>query len=154
MFPCGIPFLFLLAVTLVAKVASAWNVTVTFYKNAEFKGASYAWTITETQLCYNLACFDNQASSVKWEGIPALGEFKGKSLIAFFTGHGCKKDSRDWPTDGVINGIKDNYPMNFGLDGIDDAVSSLLSGRTTRNSRTARRRLVRGARTKIYSLVR
>lgn len=36
--PCGIPFLFLLAVTLVAKVASAWNVTVTFYKNAEFKG--------------------------------------------------------------------------------------------------------------------
>ncbi|KAG2766571.1 hypothetical protein PC129_g11542 [Phytophthora cactorum] len=109
-----------------ANSASAWSGLVTFYENAEFGGSKYEWNITETQLCYNLACFDNKASSVKWEGLPKTGNFHGKSRIAFFTGHDCGDDSRDWPTDGVINGKKDNYPMDFSLDGIDDAVSSFI----------------------------
>ncbi|ETI41999.1 hypothetical protein F441_12771 [Phytophthora nicotianae CJ01A1] len=100
--------------------ASAWSGLVTFYENVEFAGSKYEWNITETQLCYNLACFDNKASSVKWDGLPKTGNFHGKSRIAFFTGKDCSGDSRDWPTD------EDNYPMDFTLDGINDAVSSFI----------------------------
>ncbi|KAG7382524.1 hypothetical protein PHYPSEUDO_004791 [Phytophthora pseudosyringae] len=106
--------------------ASAWTGLVTFFKTADFSGSEYEWKITETQLCYNLACFDNKVSSVKWEGLPEFGKFNGKSRIAFFTGHDCTGDSRDWPADGVINGKKDNYPMDFSVDGINDAVSSFI----------------------------
>ncbi|KAH7482015.1 hypothetical protein PRNP1_010647 [Phytophthora ramorum] len=116
----------ILLLTFLANSVSAWNATVTFYKNAEFEGSAYAWGITETQLCYNLSCFDNKASSVKWTGLPETGSFDGKSRIAFFTGKDCTGDHRDWPTDGVINGKKDNYPMDFTLDGIDDSVSSFV----------------------------
>ncbi|KAG1684666.1 hypothetical protein DVH05_024686 [Phytophthora capsici] len=104
--------------------ASAWRGSVTFYTNAEFSGLKYEWNITEAQLCYNLACFDNKASSVKWEGLPKAGSYNGKSRIAFFTGRDCTGFNANWPTDGVINGKKDNYPMNFHLDGIDGQVSS------------------------------
>lgn len=117
-----IPAVFVLLIN----CTSAWNGTVTFYKNVEFDGSEYAWAITETQLCYNLACFDNKASSVKWHGLPKTGNFNGNSRIAFFTARDCTGDSRDWPTDGVTNGKKDNYPMDFTLDGINDAVSSFI----------------------------
>ncbi|KAL3669377.1 hypothetical protein V7S43_005773 [Phytophthora oleae] len=112
------------SVVLLTSSASAWTGSVTFYKNAEFSGSKYEWNLTESQLCYNLACFDNKASSVKWEGLPKAGSYNGKSRIAFFIGRACTGFSVSWPTDGVINGKKDNYPMDFHLDGIDDGISS------------------------------
>ncbi|GMF34472.1 unnamed protein product [Phytophthora lilii] len=115
-------------------VASAWYGTVTFHSKAYFKGSSYPWGISETQRCYNLACWDNKASSVKWEGLPKTGSFNGKARIAFFTGKDCTGDSRDWPTDGVINGKKGNYPQDFTLDGINDAVTSFIVWETTKKT--------------------
>ncbi|POM62394.1 hypothetical protein PHPALM_28456 [Phytophthora palmivora] len=116
----------IISVALLTEAVLAWTGQVTFYQNAEFSGSEYEWNITETQLCYNLACFNNKASSVKWGGLPKTGNFNGKSRIAFFTGRDCAGDSRDWPTDGMINDKKDNYPMDFSLDDIDDAVSSFI----------------------------
>ncbi|ETI42010.1 hypothetical protein F441_12749 [Phytophthora nicotianae CJ01A1] len=109
-----------------ANLASAWYGTVTFYSDVYFKGSTYPWGISKTQRCYNLACWDNRASSVKWEGLPTKGSFNGESRIAFFTGKDCTGDSRDWPTDGYINDIKGNYPQDFTLDKINDAVSSFI----------------------------
>jgi hypothetical protein len=121
----GIPAILLL-VHLLFSTTLAWSGKVTFYKNANFEGLAYEWPVTETQLCYNLSCFDNKASSIKWEGLPAFGQFKRTSRIAFFTGRDCTGESRDWPTDGVINGKKENYPLDLAIDGIDDAISSFV----------------------------
>ncbi|KAF4128089.1 hypothetical protein GN958_ATG22742 [Phytophthora infestans] len=121
-----LPFVLLFCSEFLAKSTSAWSGLVTFYEDVEFDGAKHEWNITETQLCYNLACFDDKASSVKWEGLPKIGGFHGKSRIAFFTGQDCSGKSRNWTTDGVVNGKKDNYPMDFSLDGINDAVSSFI----------------------------
>ncbi|OWZ21194.1 hypothetical protein PHMEG_0004287 [Phytophthora megakarya] len=43
--------------------------------------------------------------------LPKTGNFNDKSRIAIFIGKDCTGDSHDWPTDGVINDMKDNYPM-------------------------------------------
>ncbi|EGZ07354.1 hypothetical protein PHYSODRAFT_528904 [Phytophthora sojae] len=104
----------------------AWYGVVTFYQDTEFEGTDFPWGITMTQRCYNLGCFNDKASSVKWEGLPTTGVFNGQARIAFFTGKECTGDSRDWPTDGVINEKEGNYPMNFKLDGINDAISSFM----------------------------
>ncbi|EGZ07345.1 hypothetical protein PHYSODRAFT_528482 [Phytophthora sojae] len=119
-------FLTLSTLLLLVNSVSAWYGTVTFYQDVEFKGSKYEWGISKTHRCYNLACWDNRASSVKWDGLPTVGSFDGKARIAFFTGKDCTGDSRDWPTNGVINGKKDNYPMDFTLDKINDAVSSFI----------------------------
>uniref|UniRef100_H3GPH3 3-hydroxyacyl-CoA dehydrogenase NAD binding domain-containing protein n=1 Tax=Phytophthora ramorum TaxID=164328 RepID=H3GPH3_PHYRM len=104
-----------------------------FYANlGQFEGATYPWGISKTQRCYNLSCWDNRASSVKWEGLPTSGSFSGKSRIAFFTGKDCTGDSRDWPTDGYINDKKGNYPMDFTLDGINDGISSFIVWETSK----------------------
>ncbi|KAG2815649.1 hypothetical protein PC119_g14174 [Phytophthora cactorum] len=87
-----------------------------------------------TQRCYNLGCFNDKASSVKWEGLPTTGAFNGQSRIAFFTGKECTGDSRDWPTDGVINDKEGNYPMDFSLDGINDAISSFMIWETSKKA--------------------
>ncbi|KAH7482023.1 hypothetical protein KRP22_012427 [Phytophthora ramorum] len=112
--------------------ATAWYGTVKFYADVEFEGATYPWGISKTQRCYNLSCWDNRASSVKWEGLPTSGSFSGKSRIAFFTGKDCTGDSRDWPTDGYINDKKGNYPMDFTLDGINDGISSFIVWETSK----------------------
>ncbi|KAE8898980.1 hypothetical protein PF005_g21483 [Phytophthora fragariae] len=99
---------------------------VTFYADVNFEGFYVEWDMAETQMCTNLACYDNRASSVKWEGLPTVGSFSGKARIAFFTRENCTGDSRDWPTDAHVNGIKGNYPSDFTLDGINDAVMSFM----------------------------
>lgn len=119
---------------LLNSVVSAWYGTVKFYADVEFKGTMYPWGISKTQRCYNLSCFDNRASSVKWDGLPTKGDFNGKSRIAFFTGKDCTGDSRDWPTDGYSNNKKGNYPMDFTLDGINDKVSSFIVWETSKKT--------------------
>ncbi|KAF4317415.1 hypothetical protein BBO99_00008059 [Phytophthora kernoviae] len=121
-----------LAITVLSLLAfftnsvSAWYGTVTFYQDAYFEGPKFPWGISKTQRCYNLSCWENKASSVKWEGLLTTGTFSGKARIAFFTGRGCTGESRDWPTNDVINGKKGNYPHDFKLDGINDNISSFV----------------------------
>ncbi|KAL3669388.1 hypothetical protein V7S43_005784 [Phytophthora oleae] len=113
-------------------VVSAWYGTVTFYSDVYFKGPTYPWGISKSQRCYNLACWDNRASSVKWEGLPTKGSFNGKSRIAFFTEKDCKGDSRDWPT------YEGNYPQDFTLDKINDDVSSFIVWETSKKTTNGR----------------
>ncbi|KAK1930468.1 hypothetical protein P3T76_014139 [Phytophthora citrophthora] len=113
--------------TFLNNVVSAWYGTVTFYSDVDFDGPKYPWGISKTQQCYNLSCWDNRASSVKWEGLPKKGSFDGKSRIAFFTEKNCKGDIRHWPTD-----VDGHYPKDFTLDGVNDAVTSFMVWETSK----------------------
>ncbi|OWY94410.1 hypothetical protein PHMEG_00035874 [Phytophthora megakarya] len=107
--------------------ASAWYGTVTFYQDVEFKGSTYPWGISKTQRCYNLACWDNKASSVKWKGLPSKGSFSDKSRIAFYTDGNCKGDVRHWPTDAADDdGDTGHYPKDFTLDFVNDKITSFM----------------------------
>ncbi|RLN95833.1 hypothetical protein BBJ28_00000715 [Nothophytophthora sp. Chile5] len=55
-----------------------------------------------------------------------MGAFESQSRLAVFAGPDCTGTSRDWPADGFINGEKDNYPLDFMIDGINDDVSSFM----------------------------
>ncbi|KAG6616991.1 uncharacterized protein IUM83_04759 [Phytophthora cinnamomi] len=110
-------FLFFVLLLLGGQV-SAWNGEVTFYSDVKFEGPKYHWGFSKAQRCFNLACWDNRALSVKWKGLPTVGSFSGKARIAFYVGQNCTGDSRDWSTN------EDNYPQDFTLDGINNAVSS------------------------------
>ncbi|RLN86902.1 hypothetical protein BBJ28_00025087 [Nothophytophthora sp. Chile5] len=117
---------------LLAESVSAWYGVVTFYNDVWHEGQEFPWGIAVTQKCYNLSCFNKKASSVKWEGLPEKGSFDGKSRIAFFIGKECTGTSRDWPADGFINNKKKNYPLDFALDGINDAISSFMIWETSK----------------------
>lgn len=117
---------FLLFALLLGNSVSVMHGTVTFYADVNFEGFDVDWDISHTQRCYNLACWNNQASSVKWNSLPMTGSFSGKARIAFFTRQNCTGDSRDWPTDALVNGTEGNYPSDFTLDGINDAVMSFI----------------------------
>ncbi|KAE8966781.1 hypothetical protein PR003_g29360 [Phytophthora rubi] len=114
-----------IAVTLVFALltssVSAWYGTVTFYQDVDFDGSTFPWGITKSQRCYNLACWDNKASSVKWKGLPSKGSINGQSRIAFYTDKNCKGDVRHWPTD--VNG---HYPKDFTLDFVNDQITSFM----------------------------
>ncbi|KAG7385924.1 hypothetical protein PHYBOEH_008857 [Phytophthora boehmeriae] len=116
---------------------SAWYGTVAIYQDAYFEGPKFPWGITNTQRCHYLSCWNDKASSVKWEGLPTTGTFNGKARIVFFAGKNCTGTSRDWPTDGVINGKNDNYPQDFKLDGINDDVASFMIWENSKSTKNA-----------------
>ncbi|KAE8962744.1 hypothetical protein PR003_g30712, partial [Phytophthora rubi] len=102
---------------------SAWSGTVTFYKNQghDDSAGTYTYDIDQSQECVNLSCYNDRASSVKWSDIVKWGAFDGQSRIAFYTGKDCTGTVRDW----AIKQPK-GYPLNFSLDGIDNAISSFM----------------------------
>ncbi|RLN96533.1 hypothetical protein BBJ28_00003465 [Nothophytophthora sp. Chile5] len=112
---------------------SAWYGEVTFYHDIYFDNVKYPWGINISQKCFNLSCFNDKASSIKWEGLPNTGSFDGKSRIAFYTGRDCTGTSRDWPTDAYTNNVKNNYPEDLSLDGINDDISSFMVWETSKN---------------------
>jgi hypothetical protein len=114
------------ALLLLTNMASAWYGTVTFYQDVDFDGSKYPWGISKSQRCYNLACWNEKASSVKWEGLPSKGVFDDEARIAFFTDKDCKGDVRHWPTD--VNG---HYPKDFTLDFVNDKVTSFMVWETS-----------------------
>jgi hypothetical protein len=117
------------ALLLLANVVSAWYGTVTFYQDVNFDGTEYPWGVSQTQHCYNLSCWNEKASSVKWEGLPSSGSFDGKSRIAFYTDTNCKGDVRHWPTD-----VDGHYPEDFTLDGVNDKVTSFMIWETSKKA--------------------
>jgi len=122
--PSFVAFAFLF----LANVVSAWYGTVTFYEDVGFEGQSYPWDVWKTQHCYNLACWDNKASSVKWKNLPSKGSLHGESRIAFYTDKDCKGDVRHWPTE--VNG---HYAEDLTLDGVNDKVTSFMIWETSKS---------------------
>ncbi|GMF60574.1 unnamed protein product [Phytophthora fragariaefolia] len=101
------------------------GIGVTFYNNwwlDDSKG-TYTYHIDDSQVCVNLSCFNDRATSAKWSGIVNWGAFNGHSRIAFFTGKDCTGTVRDWDT--KVKSSK-GFPGNFFLDGIDNDISSFI----------------------------
>ncbi|KAG7385925.1 hypothetical protein PHYBOEH_008858 [Phytophthora boehmeriae] len=117
----GTTALTIFALALLTNFVSAWYGTVKFYQDVEFEGNTFPWGISKTQRCYNLSCWNDKASSIKWSGLPTKGSFDGKSRIAFFTGKDCTGESREWATDQ-----DDDSPKDLTQDGINDKVSSFI----------------------------
>ncbi|KAF1779625.1 hypothetical protein GQ600_3117 [Phytophthora cactorum] len=46
-------------------------------------GPEFPWGITQTQRCYNLGCFNDKASSVKWEGLPTTARSTVNRVLRF-----------------------------------------------------------------------
>ncbi|KAF4128082.1 hypothetical protein GN958_ATG22735 [Phytophthora infestans] len=102
---------------------------VDLYQDAYFKHKVARVRNVQSDICYNLACLvtDNVVTSVKWSGLPETGKaFKRESsIILFYTDRDCFSDFIAWP---VNTQSRDDlyFPVNFRLDGINDAVSSFM----------------------------
>jgi hypothetical protein len=120
---------------LLANIVSAWYGTVTFFQDVDFKGSEYPYGISQSQRCFQLSCWDNKASSVKWEGLPSSGIYGGKARIAFYTDKYCRGKVRHWPTD--IDGY---YPEDLTLDSLNDQGTSFMVWETSRIVKNGRER--------------
>ncbi|RLN89919.1 hypothetical protein BBJ28_00023930 [Nothophytophthora sp. Chile5] len=109
----------------------AWKGKVHFFADPNF-GATHGeaiYLVSASQKCYNLDKFNDKISSVQWSGLVLKGNNSadGKARIAFFTNMDCGGFVRAWHTE------EKNFPTNFELDGINDAVSSFMIWETSIN---------------------
>ncbi|RLN84440.1 hypothetical protein BBJ28_00012819 [Nothophytophthora sp. Chile5] len=82
--------------------------------------------------CFNLPCFDDQISSVRWVDLPSTGKIHGKSHIAFYTLKNCFGPHVHFPIDDKVNGV--GYPNNvnnFRRYALNDKISSFMIWETS-----------------------
>ncbi|RLN87844.1 hypothetical protein BBJ28_00020774 [Nothophytophthora sp. Chile5] len=102
-------------------ITQASNGTIDFYEGDKYNGIRYSCTAAfRSQVCYNLARFDDKTSPMQWHGLLQGGRGNGYSKIAFFTDSNCEGTVRAWPT------AEQGYPLDLGSDGIDDQISAFI----------------------------
>uniref|UniRef100_K3WLV6 Uncharacterized protein n=1 Tax=Globisporangium ultimum (strain ATCC 200006 / CBS 805.95 / DAOM BR144) TaxID=431595 RepID=K3WLV6_GLOUD len=109
------------SVALLSAPAAAWNGQVTFYENAYFGGNAFTVNLSTSQRCFNLGCFNDRASSIKWSNLVTSSTWGGDyPYIAFYTDANCGGAVREWRI------VENNFPQNLAFDGINDAVTSFM----------------------------
>ncbi|KAE8898836.1 hypothetical protein PF005_g20021 [Phytophthora fragariae] len=99
-----------IAFTISPSVVQAWEGVVILYEKTHFNGQSFPWFINAAQKCYDLSCFNDKVTSIKWQGLPQKGKFNGKAHIAFYKNAGCTGHHLEWTTE------EKNYPIDLTLD--------------------------------------
>ncbi|KAF1318246.1 hypothetical protein FI667_g14077, partial [Globisporangium splendens] len=109
------------SVALLSAPVAAWNGQVTFYENAYFGGNAFTVNLSTSQRCFNLGCFNDRASSVKWSNLVSSSVVgAGYPFIAFYTDVNCGGAVREWKI------VENNFPQNLAFDGINDAITSFM----------------------------
>ncbi|RLN94861.1 hypothetical protein BBJ28_00009090 [Nothophytophthora sp. Chile5] len=119
-------------VLLDSRSVSAGAGSLTFFKGTNFntEDGYYKFGIRWPQECYNIsAAFNDNVSSVKWEGLVQSGAFDGHAKVALYTGADCSGTVLSWPT------TESNFPTNLALDGIDDQLSSFMIWKANKDAR-------------------
>ncbi|KAJ8576884.1 hypothetical protein ON010_g2326 [Phytophthora cinnamomi] len=106
--------------TTTMSTVEAWEGVVIFYEKTHFNGQSFPWFIDTAQKCYDMSCFNDKATSVKWQGLPQKGSFNGKAHIAFYKNSECTGYYLEWTTE------EKNYPLDLTLDKMNDDISSFM----------------------------
>ncbi|KAJ0390627.1 hypothetical protein P43SY_011697 [Pythium insidiosum] len=101
--------------------AAAYNGKVLFYKDGYFAGSVRDFAVTDNFVCVNVdKCFNDKVSSLKWEGIPAMGP-SGRNRVYVFEHVDCEGLSLSfWATNASV--------PRLGPLGINDIVSSFMVG--------------------------
>ncbi|KAF1318245.1 hypothetical protein FI667_g14078, partial [Globisporangium splendens] len=116
------------SVALLSAPVAAWNGQVTFYENAYFGGNAFTVNLSTSQRCFNLGCFNERASSVKWSNLIRNGAFNGYSEIAFFSDADCNGDRKSWRI------ADNNFPQNLVLDNLNDRITSFMIWENSRSN--------------------
>lgn len=62
--------------------------SVELYEHPNYEGFNMVMPIKAFDTCYNIDCFDNTASSAKWD-LPPAGNFDHHGYLAIFTDKDC-----------------------------------------------------------------
>uniref|UniRef100_K3WLV7 Uncharacterized protein n=1 Tax=Globisporangium ultimum (strain ATCC 200006 / CBS 805.95 / DAOM BR144) TaxID=431595 RepID=K3WLV7_GLOUD len=116
------------SVALLSAPAAAWNGQVTFYENAYFGGNAFTVNLSTSQRCFNLGCFNDRASSIKWSNLIQSGNFNGYSEIAFYSDADCNGDRKTWRI------ADNNFPQNLEFDNLNDRITSFMIRETSTNN--------------------
>ncbi|KAG7382512.1 Epsin-1, required for endocytosis and actin patch assembly [Phytophthora pseudosyringae] len=117
--------LVVITITLAALVDAGY---VELFKDVNFKNKLLRVDNVLVDVCYNFVCdkLDNMITSAKWHGLPEKGSlFKGgDAVISFVTDKDCSGgDVQRW-TINTQSKSSPNFPTNFKLNGIDNAISA------------------------------
>lgn len=96
---------------------------VDFYSDVNFKHRLTRVTDVAFDTCYtftNCEALDEHAMSAKWSRLPDTGN----TNILFYSTHDCKAPKMKYWKVGIQDDADPNFPTNFQLDGIANAISS------------------------------